>query len=352
MKKLFLCLLAAGLFSVGVLSLGVSEALAKDGARELKALRNFSLETNALKAHSPNAGENGPGQVTVLLIPEFHQSSHDELHTVMDGVPLKSAKGRSTVGTLTFLATKPIVDWFSLSFIYQYGYADYTGGLLVMDEEGWDGESHIEVEAHLAGFLGDFKFKQAGNFQVSLLEVWDLYKGHETAITPWGTSETRRVDAFDDRVFSFLVWWDKDFAINEKWTMDPYLGWRSVKVYLMDMNDWSGPSGQLMDGNSWTHLIAGGIKFKYASGLFGFYSRVGFNYRTTKDDVVGYTSRAVAPGVTNLGFMTSWDRTVGSFGLGVNYVMPGSMILDFGYNGAAGKDTLYHTLSLSFIFPF
>jgi hypothetical protein len=352
MKKLFLSLLSLAFLGGLLIHYHAPVAYAKDGPGELKTLRNLSFDAKAREASSPAAGEDAARGVTVLLIPEFHQSSHGELHTILDGSPLKSSKGHSTVGTLTFLAVKPITDRFSLSFIYQYGYADYKGGLLVVDAPGWEGESHIEVEAHLAGFLGDFKFKEAGNFQVSLLEVWDIYKGHETAITPWGEVDTRRVDAFDDRVFSFLVWWDKDFPITDKWTADPYLGWRSVKVNLMDMNDWVAAPGTLKDGNAWTHLAAGGVKFKYSSGLLGFYLRAGINYRVTKDDVVGYTSRAVAPGVTNLGFMTSWDRTVGSYGLGLNYVFPGTMILDFGYNGAAGEDTLYHTVSLSLIFPF
>jgi hypothetical protein len=317
----------------------------------LKNIRNLWFDSKVQKLMAPSAGEPENRMVTILLIPEFHYSDHGNLKTVLDGTALKASSGYSTVGSITFMATKPITDWFSLSFMYQYGNADYNGGNLVVDAPNFAGSSEITVEAQLAGFLGDFKSKSIGNIQVSLLEVWDIYRGSETTEIG-GVADIRSVNAFDDRVFSFLIWWDKDFAITDSWTIDPYLGWRSVKVNLMDMNDWTKAQGELKDDSSWTHLVALGAKLKYNNGSLGFYTRLGLNYRVTEDDVFGYTSRAVAPGVVNLGFMTSWDRTVGSWGIGINYFVPNVCVLDIGYNGAAGKDTLYHTLSLALIFPF
>jgi hypothetical protein len=341
------------IFSLLTLALSADPLIAqtdKPKGDTMRALASTYSAFASLDPSAPSAGDPPSRQVSVTFIPEFHYSSHGNLQSVIGGTALKSEGGHSSVLSFTFMATKPLTDWFKLSFMYQYGYSEYDGGLLVPDIAGFGGTSQIEVDAHLVGFIGDFSFKTAGNFQVSLMEVWDIYRGQETMIFPGGATETRSVNSFDDRVFSFLTWWDKPFAIGESWNIDPYVGWRSVKVDLMDMNDWA--NGGLYDSSSWTHLVAGGVKFIYNGDLWSFNTRVGVHHRINKDDIPGYTSRAVAPGAVNLGFMTSWDRTVLSYGIGMVKVFPEVCVIALGYNGALGNDTNFHTFSFVLDFPF
>ena len=79
---------------------------------------------------------------------------------------------------------------------------------------------------------------------------------------------------------------------------------------------------------------------------------MGVNHRFSRSDIPGFASRAVAPSVTHLGWMVSWDKTVGDWGLGLSYVIPGTMIIDVGYNGFAGADVNGHMSSLGLIFQF
>lgn len=346
MFRLFFLILTILCFS---LSTGSPLEAGQDKAKG-ELIRSLAPRYAAKLAAAPSAGEPASRQVDVSIIPEYHFSSHKNLQSVIGGTALKSDSGRSSVFTLLFQATKPLTDWFKLSFVYQYGYAEYTGGLLVPDLPGFGGTSDIEVDAHLVGLVGDFSFKKLGNFQLSVMEVWDIYRGTETMIYPGGATESRSVNSFDDRVFSLLTWWDKPFDLNDSWIIDPYIGWRSVKVDLMDMNDWA--NGGLYDSSSWTHLVAGGLKFIYNADLWSLTTRVGAHHRINKDDIPGYTSRAVAPGAVNLGFMTSWDRTVLSWGLGLVRAFPEVCVIVLGYNGAAGEKTNFHTFSLVLDFPF
>ncbi|MDR1167177.1 MAG: autotransporter outer membrane beta-barrel domain-containing protein [Deltaproteobacteria bacterium] len=347
MRKRFLLSLAMGLV------LGLSgTALANKSPERRKAMRDLSYEAQAQRAWSSPAAGDGEKKSSWVFIPEFHFSHHGNLKTTLNGSALKSDSGHSTVGSFTVIASKPFTDWFTLSFMYQYGYSNYDGGLLTPDIDGFGGSSDIDVTAHLMGFVSNFEFPTVGKIEFSLLMVWDIYDGAETIVYPGGATETRSVDQFDDRLISFLVWWDKDFPLAESWTIDPYLGWRSVHVVLKDMNDWQGAPGDYYSDSAWTHLLSGGVKLKYGAFPWGFTARVGANRRVTKNDVPGYASRAQAPGVVNLGWMTSWDRTVVSWGAGVSYVAPDVAVVELGYNGAAGADTNYHTLSLTLVVPF
>jgi hypothetical protein len=184
------------------------------------------------------------------------------------------------------------------------------------------------------------------------MEGFDYYSGRETMHVDNANGRfTTSLSAndFHDRVFSFIVWWDKDFEINETWKIDPYLGWRTVDVQLEKMNDFANPNDPKHD-SSVVHLVSGGLKFKYNSGPLGMYFRAGVNHRLRKDPVPGFASRAVAPSVVNLGFMSNWDRTVATYGLGINYFLPSQVVLDFSYNGAAGSNTTLHTFGAAIVF--
>ncbi|MDR2460966.1 MAG: autotransporter outer membrane beta-barrel domain-containing protein [Deltaproteobacteria bacterium] len=347
-----------------VLALGLvllflcSPLAAKDRDNQLESFSKlyWNYQSNKAMGAAPAAGDGGVSGVTFVIIPEFHYAHHGELHSVISDSALKSQGGKSTTGALTFIATKSFNDWFSLSFLYQFSYTDYDGGLMVPDLAMFSLDSHSEIiqSSHLVGVYANF-MTDAGKFEISVMEAWDIFSGTETSIINQELGapiiDRRKVDSFDDRVFSLILWWDKEFGTGS-FIVDPYLGWRTVHVVLRDMNNWAEAPGTLRSDSSSTHLVSGGIKLKYLSGLFTGYIRGGVNYRLTSDAIPGFSTRAVAPNVVNVGYMTSWDRTVFSWGLGFSYVVPEYLIFDLGYNGGAGSDTDFHSASLSLIFPF
>jgi hypothetical protein len=52
-----------------------------------------------------------------------------------------------------------------------------------------------------------------------------------------------------------------------------------------------------------------------------------------------------------MGWMTSWDRTIGIYGVALDYAF-GPGILEISYDGFTGEDTTYHKAGVVLIFPF
>ncbi|MDR1035558.1 MAG: hypothetical protein LBT40_02965 [Deltaproteobacteria bacterium] len=340
--------------SAALLLLAVSgTAFAGSGGdfERAKAFRDVMLKAQAAPLHTPPSTGDGGAGVTFSIIPEWDYTHHGNLTGTIAGTKLKVSEGTSQSYALIFIAGKQFTDWLKVSFLYKYAYTKYDAGLLVPDLPGLDGRSDINLASHLTGFIFNFTSKTAGNFEVSIMEAWDIYSGHETLYFN-GNPDKRSVSAFDDRVFSFIAWWDKDFTLTENWLIDPYVGWRTVQVVLNDMNDWQGVAGDYTSDSSVTNLVSYGVKFKYNSGLAGFSFRVGANHRLSKDPIPGFASRAMAPNATNMGFMSCWDQTVGTWGLGFSYVIPETMVIALNYDGAAGSNTVMHTATAAFVFMF
>jgi hypothetical protein len=345
--------MAAVMVSVMAFVTAGTASAEQGGFERERAFRNLMLESGKLALHPPSSGA-GPPEWTFAVIPEFDYVSHSDVAGVIDGVRLKRASGDSRTWAVTFVAGKRITDRFKLSFLYKYSYTSYRAGLVVPDMPTISGTADINLSSHLAGLVGNYASDCLGKFEVSLMEAWDLYDGKETfVVNAGGTTrvDERSADAFDDRVFSFIVWWDKDFPVSETVTLDPYLGWRTVQVVLNDMNDFTAP-GAYKNDSSTTHLASGGLKVKFDAGPLKLSVRAGVNRKITKNPIPGFASRAVAPGVINLGYMTCWDRTVATWGLGVGYVIPGKVAIDIAYNGAAGPETKLHTVTGAFVFMF
>ncbi|MDR1039842.1 MAG: autotransporter outer membrane beta-barrel domain-containing protein [Deltaproteobacteria bacterium] len=346
--------LSAGLILVFAAAGAAFAAPAGEYQREM-AFRDLMLKSQASALHAPSGGDGGLG-VDFSIIPEWDYVHHDDLTGTIDGTDLKMDAGTSRSYCLIFIAGKQLTDWFKLSFLYKYGYTDYKAGLLVPDMDMFSGRSDVHLASHLVGFIGNFTNQTLGNFEVSVMEAWDIYAGNETMYIDDGEGnvieDKRSVGSFDDRVFSFIAWWDKDFSLSDSWKIDPYVGWRTVQVVLNDMNDFAGAPGTFASDSSVVNLVSYGLKFKYNSGLWGFSVRGGVNHRLEKDPVPGFASRAVAPNATNLGFMSTWDRTVGTWGLGFSYVLPETMVIAVNYDGAAGPSAIMHTATAAFVFLF
>jgi hypothetical protein len=351
-----LCLAVAA-----ALALSAAEAALAGGGGDYqreRAFRDIMLDYQASALAPPSGGDSGGG-VSFALIPEWDYVHNKAVSGVSEGSEIKMGEGTSKSWALTFIAGRQFTDWLKVSFLYKYSYTAYNGGMVVGDVDSLVGTSDITLASHLMGFIGNFTSKTAGNFEVSIMEAWDIYSGDETlTVVDTNTGEvidqdTRSADSFDDRVFSFIVWWDKDFDIADGWKIDPYLGWRTVQVVLNDMNDFQqGDPTVHRNDSSTVHLASGGLKFKYGSGPLELSFSAGVNHRVTKDPVPGFASRANAPNNINLGVMSCWDRTVGAWGLGFSYVLPQNVVIGVSYFGAAGSNTIMHSATGALVFLF
>jgi hypothetical protein len=340
-----------------------SPALAggRDGVRH--DLRNAALDYQARLAASnepaPAAGL-GVAPVIIILAPGFDYATHGAVVGVVGGTDLKSRRGHSETGSLTFRAIKPLTPVVSLGFFYQIAYGDYSGGLMVPAHDlpngfSFDGWSDVHIVSNVVGLTADFNIGSFGKIETAFLAAFETFGGWETMTTPSPVHplDTRSADSFQDRVGSLTAFWSKDIEAGGV-TLTPYLGWRSVNVVLINQTDWNSPDGTVFDDtSSWAHLGAAGLKANWHFGPWSLSGRLGVNHRFSKSDIPGYASRAMASGgVTHLGWQVGWDRTVASWGLGLGYVIPGTCVIDLAYNGQAGEDTSAHTLGLGLIFPF
>lgn len=296
-----------------------------------------------------------PNHWVILFIPEFHYGEHGSMKSKLTGdTKLKTSGGHSTTMNFSFAAARPINETVSLSGMFQYAHTEYSGGLFTADMNGHDGSTSMYINTFLFGLTADFDFKEYGRVGLALAQAWDMYTGNEV-YEVYGHGEKRKIDDFKSRGTSIMAWYDVDVPLAEKWTLVPYAGWRSLYADVRNTNMFAyaaGTDAALDDSNNWIHLISGGGKIQYKDGLFGAYARAGINHRLTSDDIPGYASRATAPGVIHQGVMIQMDRTVGAWGAGINYVIPGSCILDLSYNGFAGVDANFHTATLALILPF
>ncbi|MDR2301155.1 MAG: hypothetical protein LBF38_03835, partial [Deltaproteobacteria bacterium] len=301
---------------------------------------------DALKFESaPSTGNGGPPAVIFVISPEFYHGSFGNLSTTLDNLPLSQAGGTTKGFGVTFMATKPFTEVFSLTFIYQWAYNEYSGGNLhptarvALGERGWTNQHAM---SNMAGLIGTINLGRYGTFQPSILQGWDVYHGREYVRHADGTVTSSAPRLSDDRATSLMLWYNIDIPISDSFTLTPYVGWRSVFVVLNN-------SGET--DTAWAHLVSAGLSAKYSTGPLSVIVRAGVNHRVSKADVPGLSTRAVAPGVTHMGWMTSWDRTVATYGLALDYNF-GPGVLEISYDGFAGRDAAYHKGALVLIFPF
>lgn len=362
MKKIIPLFLA-----VVSLALAPVAASAEQSGRENASFKNqfmFQKQASQLygSANAASAGEGSSG-VTFLLVPEFHYSSHGSLNTKLGGTDLKASSGDATAWDFLLIGTKQVNDLLTLALTYQFAYTEYSGGLLVPKNgvagviDSFSGDSEINTTSNLIGLDATFNFKEYGKFNLGFAQAWDNYSGNETQyqhLAGGGTiSDKRSIDEQQTRVSSIMGWYDIDLPINDSWTFNPYVGWRAIYAVISNQNDWTKAAGaKTGDDGEWVHLASAGFKLKYQADRLGMYMRAGINHRVTSDDVPGLGSRAMAPGVVHFGHMTNMDRTVGTWALGLNYVLSEKAVIDFGYNAYAGSDVEVHSAIGTLIFPF
>ncbi|MDR0549348.1 MAG: autotransporter outer membrane beta-barrel domain-containing protein [Deltaproteobacteria bacterium] len=339
---LFFGLLFLTLFVFSPLLLAKTQSSKEDQFRELAKAAHAARMDQAL---APAAGDGPP--VVVAFVPSYHHIHHQDLITNINGTRLKSRAGDSRLGSVILTATKPINQYFTLGWIYQYTFGKYKGGLLVPDRPTLDGRSDLDLNSNMTGFFGDFNLGAGGRLNLSFFVAWDSFSGQETMLTPAGP-DRRQVHKRDTRLGSITAWWYKDFPLSDSWALSPYLGWRTVRACIRGQTVWTAPDGTTATQNNWAHLASGGLTFKY-KGPVNLKLWTGYNQRTKKGNVPGFASRAIAPGIANVGWMNNWDQGVWTYGLGVGRAIGDGFSFDLSYNGHYGKNTLSQAINLSLV---
>lgn len=303
---------------------------------------------------APAAGENAGSDFVVTAIPEYYRANYGNFTTNLDGTTLKAASGHSESASITLLASKSFTETFDLGFLYQFAYTSGSGGRLVPNTSQFGGHQDYDLTANHVAVFTNLNFKEYGRFQLMLGQVFEEYSGTDTFIFN-NVAQKRSMDDFKVRITSIMSWYEVDFGLNESWMVTPYVGWRSVYAAVLNQNNFtvaSGAPGSKNDSNSWLHLASAGLKLHYQDGPFGATLRGGINYRASSDDVPGVGSRAMAPGVVNYGNMANLDRTMGTYGLGLNYAVNDNLVIAGSYDGAVGSDTDLHSGTLVMVYPF
>jgi hypothetical protein len=304
------------------------------------------LDREAMRFETaPQAGDGGPPSFILVVAPEFYYGSYSSLETTLAGTHLSSEGGDNTGVGLTFQLTKPFNEIFSLSLIYQWSRSEVEGGSLfptaLAPLYGWTKQHSV---SHMAGLIGTINLGRYGKLEPSLLFGFDNFGGTESVINrATGDREDSQTALAKDMATSLMVFYSIDLPVTDSLVLTPYLGWRSVFVTL-DYRTQADDSG-------WAHLLSGGLSAKWSTGPITLIARAGFNHRVSKNDVPGLSTRAVAPGVTHVGWNTSFDRTVATYGLALDWAF-GPGVLELSYDGMAGADTTYHKGALVLIFPF
>ncbi|MDR1577989.1 MAG: autotransporter outer membrane beta-barrel domain-containing protein [Deltaproteobacteria bacterium] len=346
MKKLMTLALCIGLLGWALPSLAFQSREARDRAFQDLSYKAIEQKAQSLNNNqAPPAGEGSP--MVVALVPEFSYSHHKAFQDVVGGVQQFIGDGNSKLGSMALVLTKPINDLWSVYFLYQYSYSDYEGSSFTpintaiarVDRSANAYSNFIGIGTKLAHPL-------AGNFDFNIVEAWNTYRSSSTEFDATGaiTSGPTESVSYDDRLTSMILYWDKDLAIDDTWTINPYLGWRSVWAVVHPA------VGE--DAHLWLHLATGGVKVKYKSGNLGLYFRGGYNYRVSDDNIQDLATRAIAPGVLQHGWFASYDRDVATWGLGFNYNFKNGWFIDVSYNGMAGKINYVHSGTAVVVLPF
>ncbi|MCC8108073.1 MAG: autotransporter outer membrane beta-barrel domain-containing protein [Planctomycetes bacterium] len=321
---------------------------AENAAPETAVIVKQPYETWTEAACAPEPPKN-----VLVIMPQYHHSRNDQANFKVGGDNLQMSKGHANGVSTTVIYNRRFTDLLSVAFMYEYAFMNVTGGMPMgrgADEGGFE---DARWHSNVFGILPEFNFGKFGRLQVSYIAGFDRASGHERVVATNGAVERRSIDSSGTNVTSLMAWYEKDFDLGcSNWKLTPYAGWRSLYVVVKDANVWPAGADVRSDSNLWAHLVSGGMKLSYQNGPLGFSLRGGINHRTTRDDLPGYASRAVAPGVVHFSHRANMDRTIGSVGAAVSYAINERAIVGVGYDGTFGKDTSAHTATLSLICPF
>jgi hypothetical protein len=337
----FLCFFGLGLKASG-----------DDFASRDRALRELSLRYK-VSTLAPSSGDFRNPTWRLTVAPAFNYSSHKAITTVINGTNLKSDGGHSSTGGLYLSGAKALGRVAELSLNFLLAHTSYSGGLLTPNIAGFGGSSEVKATSNQYGVAATFK-TFIGNFELAYAKLFHRYSGEETIVVPMGISQTRNMDMRHE-LYTLGIWWERDFPVNETWTINPYAGWRhsdSTITMQNNWNDWTGGPGAKTGNGAKYDQAVGGARLKYSAGPLGVNFRLAYSYRASKNDIPIFSSRTLGPGVVTMGYYTGFDRSVVGYGVDVSFFSHIFGVLDLAYNGARGADANFHNVTLAFVYFF
>ncbi len=323
--------------------------------RQLQAAENNDTAVIVKQPYEVWTEAPEPPKNALIIMPQFHHSRNSQANFKVGGDNLKMSKGHANGVSTTIIYNRRFTDLLSVAFMYEYAFMNVNGGMPMARDATDGGFEDSRWHSNVFGILPEFNFGKFGRLQLSYIAGFDRASGHERVVPENVGNPTlvRSIDSQAVNVTSLMAWYEKDFNLGcSNWKLTPYAGWRSLYVVVKDANVWNQGPEVRSDSNLWAHLVSGGMKLSYQNGALGFNLRGGINHRTTHDDLPGYASRAVAPGVVHFSHRANMDRTIGSVGAAVSYAINERAIIGVGYDGTFGKDTTAHTATLSLVCPF
>lgn len=289
--------------------------------------------------------EAAPPKNVIVAIPQFHRSTVKSGASFdVGGMKLKSGKGHANGASVTLIYNRVFSELLSVAVLYEYAFLNVNSGSAVPADAydaGLRAHEDSRWRSHVVGVQPELNFGKWGRLTPSLIFGFDRASGTESVFQNGRLAGTSSMNNQGTNVISLMAWYEKDFDLGSGFKLTPYAGWRSLHVDVRPT-----------DENLWVHLISGGLKASYQKGDVGFSLRGGVNHRTTRDDLPAYGNRAVAPGVIQFSHRANQDRTIGTFGAGVNFNIKKRAMVGINYDGYVGKDTTSHTGTLSFALPF
>lgn len=247
----------------------------------------------------------------------------------------------------------------SLGISFQFAYTSHKGGSLVLESRpSVRGVTEQSIRTHNIEASGTMDLREYGRLSLALSHGKDSFTGDELwrhRYTPNAVPFDRRTKSPEHQNRSALeAWYKMDFHPYDGLTFTPYAGWKTVYSDRENINFGVGSTSLVhlyYDDYQWDHFATLGVQLKHESGPWEATLRGGVNHRLGNGVGVLFSSRTIALGVTHFGFGVNYNRTVGTFGVGVARAFrKGTVSLD--YDGFAGAHTNSHKVSLNAAFAF
>lgn len=337
----------------------------------------YPQATSAGEGEAPGGPPKGmkPKKDAFLIIPRYQYSTSTK-STKMGNDRILTSEGGTTRGMgLTALLSREITDWLSVSFIYEYNRMNYDGSstypMQGVASAGpfpikFRGNTDQTVNSHGLGVAFEADLEEYGRFKLALVQAFDFYDGYEDRSmqsAAWGnawipatgasnvdSSGRANIDT-EDKVSIATLFYERDFQLNDKWRLMPYIGYSIAYTQFEKINSYQA-GDPYMEFDCLNQFIIGGSKFNYQKGLFGFHGHLGASYMVGGERAPGFLIRLLGPQVNHAGWDLDADKTAVGWGLGVTKIIPGSAVLSFDYLGMATKSVKSHSGSATLIFPF
>lgn len=282
----------------------------------------------------------------IVAVLHYH-NSHSKAGADFDfaGMKMKSDKGHASGAGVTVVYNRIFNPVFSLGFLYEYTFMNVRSGAATPDflyDDAANGMRSYERSrwySNGVGLLPKFDLGKWGRFMPYLTLGWDrVSSGTERFVNNAGGGQfqpDRNMKGDGANLASAMLWYEKDFQINDRLKLTPYAGSQNLHIEVINQ-----------PVKMWAHFVSGGLKGSYQAKNVNLSFRAGVHHRTTHGEFAGWGSRITAPGVAHFTHKATQDRTVATFGAGAEFMVKRALV-GLSYDGWVGKDTSTHMANLT-----